>query len=62
MRAVVTVLEEVEQHGEPLLFIDEFFQLLNTIDKKLRAMSAKHAAPDTESVKTPADMWSKQNE
>lgn len=56
LKAVVTVLEEIEQSGDPLLYVDEFFKLLKDIDKKLHTLSKKY--PKAIEVKVPADRWS----
>lgn len=57
MKTVVTVLEEIEQSGESLLYVDEFFKLLKDIDKKLHSLAKSH--PKAEAVAVPADKWIK---
>jgi len=54
LRSVETIIDELESTP---LYIDEFFRLLNTIDKKLRAWS-KHSPP-ADSPRVPADKWSR---
>jgi hypothetical protein len=53
LRAVETIVDEMK---EPPLYVDEFFRLLNVIERRLRTLSKHSPAPDA--PRTPADKWS----
>jgi len=54
LRTVETIIDELDS---PPLYIDEFFRLLNTIERKLRTWS-KHS-PQANEPRVPADKWVK---
>ena len=55
MKTCLTVLDEVIESGEPLVYIDEFFKLSNEIDKKLHGLSRKRQR--AQSKRVPSDKW-----
>lgn len=56
LKAASGVLDEIVASDDPLLYVDEFFQLLNGLKDQLHRISKKHDKPVT--APTPADMWS----
>lgn len=55
LKSAVTILEEIAEHGDELLYADEFFKLTKSINEKLRSISGRHPKPQT--ANTPADRW-----
>jgi hypothetical protein len=56
MRTAISVLEEIEQDGSELLYVDEFFRLVKKMESKLHQLAPNHAR--AVSVAVPADKWS----
>lgn len=56
LKAASTVLDEIAESGDQLVFVDEFFQLLNSLEEKLHGIAKHHQKPAQPRV--PADMWS----
>lgn len=55
LRSAETIAARIADHGESLAYADEFFRLLNCIERHLRSV-AKHPKPRT--ARVPADLWS----
>ncbi len=55
MKTVVTILNDIQQAGDKLLYVDEFFKLSAEIDQQLHDLAPLHQKPV--SVRVPADMW-----
>ena len=55
LKAGETVLDEMIADGDDIPYIDEFFKILKSIDKKLRSIAPNKTAKTS---RTPADMWS----
>lgn len=56
LRTAETVADQVLSHGQRLINADEYFQILGRISRKLQSISPNQPK---ESVRVPADMWSK---
>ncbi len=54
LRSVETIIDELDA---PLVYVDEFFRMVKSIEKKLKALSKHSPAPVA--VKSPADKWKK---
>jgi len=55
LKAAVTILDDIDATNTILMYADEFFQLLNQIEQKIRSVSPSHPRPVTSP--TPADKW-----
>jgi hypothetical protein len=56
LKAAETVLDNILTHGERVPNVDEFFRMIDRLEKKLKSI-APNKLP--QSVRVPADMWSK---
>ena len=59
MRVVVTILDEIQNSSEKLLYIDEFFKLVEDIDGRLHKLSSTRQKPIA--ARVPSDRWKKEN-
>ncbi len=57
LKSAETVAARIADQGSDVPYVDEFFRLLNTIERHLREVATRHPKPQAADV--PADMWRK---
>lgn len=57
LKAVHSIVDDIIRDGDSLSYVDEFFQLIKTLESKLHLIAKNHKKPVT--ADTPADMWVK---
>lgn len=56
LKSAVTILQQIESSGDGIVYVDEFFKLVNEIEDLLHKLSPSHKQPVL--ARVPADLWS----